>query len=608
MVESLREDLRSAVREQSERGLHSSSKWCAEQLVGLSSSPAAGAPANAAAAPAAPADDGDATDALLLSRSYFQMREYMRASHVLEETPGHKARFLRLYALYLAGERRKDDQMLEESTNLADSYPAHVCNQQLKPIDAELTALHEADELDGYALYLYAVVLKQLQRLPQALELLCAALHKEPTLWAAWLEVAAACPDRDAVARLSLPDHWMVHFFYAHVCLELQQNAEAVTLYERLAGTFPASTYVLAQLATAHYQLREFDEAQARFEELLAADPYRLDHVDTYSNILYVKESKRALSYVAHNAVAVDKYRPETCCIVGNYYSLRAEHEKAVLYFQRALRLDRSYLSAWTLMGHEYVELKNTGAAIHAYRQAVEISPRDYRAWYALGQTYEILQMPFYALFYYRKATALRPYDARMWSALAGCYRLLNRRAEVRGRPRAARKTRRLRSAPLSRCARRRIRCARARAGHPLLRARRVERRPRGDRAPGARAPAQRVGQRHAGRGVLRAQPGAPRRAAAGGGGHDRGAQVPRGALQAHGRAREGAAVLRTAPRLRRAAGRARSRECAPLRFRTRSRAVRPARLSRARTSQDVEEAKAMLREIRSVMQHQQRK
>jgi len=274
-------------------------------------------------------------------------------------------------------------------------------------------------------------VLKQLQRPAHAVDLLCAALHKEPTLWAAWLELAAACADRDAIARLALPEHWMKHFFYAHVCLELQQNSEAVTLYEGLATEFPASTYILAQLATAHYQLREFDEAQVRFEELLRADPYRLDNIDTYSNILYVKESKRALSCVAHNAVSLDKYRPETCCIIGNYYSLRAEHEKAVVHFQRALRLDRSYLSAWTLMGHEYVELKNTGAAIHAYRQAVQISPRDYRAWYALGQTYEILQMPFYALFYYRKATALRPYDARMWCALAGCYRLLNRKAEA---------------------------------------------------------------------------------------------------------------------------------------------------------------------------------
>lgn len=52
---------------------------------------------------------------------------------------------------------------------------------------------------------------------------------------------------------------------------------------------------------------------------------------------------------------------------------MQSEHEKAVTYFKRALRLNRKYLSAWTLMGHEYVELKNTSAAIEAYRKAVGI-------------------------------------------------------------------------------------------------------------------------------------------------------------------------------------------------------------------------------------------
>lgn len=55
----------------------------------------------------------------------------------------------------------------------------------------------------------------------------------------------------------------------------------------------------------------------------------------------------------------------------GNYFSLRRDHEKAITYFRRALKLDRSYLSAWTLMGHEYVEIKNTNAAIASYRRAV---------------------------------------------------------------------------------------------------------------------------------------------------------------------------------------------------------------------------------------------
>ena len=84
-------------------------------------------------------------------------------------------------------------------------------------------------------------------------------------------------------------------------------------------------------------------------------------------------------------------------------------------YFQRALKLDATYLSAWTLMGHEYVEMKNPNAAVEAYRRAVDLDARDFRAWYGLGQTYEMLSMPYYAVYYFRRAAQLRPYDARMW-------------------------------------------------------------------------------------------------------------------------------------------------------------------------------------------------
>jgi anaphase-promoting complex subunit 8 len=55
----------------------------------------------------------------------------------------------------------------------------------------------------------------------------------------------------------------------------------------------------------------------------------------------------------------------------GNFYGLRGDHEKAIMYFKRALKLNSSYLAAWTLMGHEFIELKNTNAAIQAYRAAV---------------------------------------------------------------------------------------------------------------------------------------------------------------------------------------------------------------------------------------------
>ena len=50
--------------------------------------------------------------------------------------------------------------------------------------------------------------------------------------------------------------------------------------------------------------------------------------MDVYSNILYVKEQFAALSHLAHRVASADKYRPETCCIIGNYYSLKGQHEK----------------------------------------------------------------------------------------------------------------------------------------------------------------------------------------------------------------------------------------------------------------------------------------
>jgi len=91
---------------------------------------------------------------------------------------------------------------------------------------------------------------------------------------------------------------------------------------------------------------------------------------------LYVSEKRAELALLAQTYIKQDRARPEVCCLVGNYYSLRREHEKAIVYFRRALKLDRGYLSAWTLMGHEYVEIKNTNAAIASYRRAVGKSSR----------------------------------------------------------------------------------------------------------------------------------------------------------------------------------------------------------------------------------------
>lgn len=57
-------------------------------------------------------------------------------------------------------------------------------------------------------------------------------------------------------------------------------------------------------------------------------------------NLSYVQEKRAELSRLAHAVVQVEKFCPEACCVVGNYYSLKGRHESAVTYFQRAIKLN----------------------------------------------------------------------------------------------------------------------------------------------------------------------------------------------------------------------------------------------------------------------------
>lgn len=320
-------------------------------------------------------------------------------------------------------------------------------NPYLMQLVEELSDAYHTNKLDAFGLYVYGLVLKEASREkflcpnpPHSI--LVESILKFPYNWSAWLDLCqVALTDSSIELRVeqalqpTLASHYMYHFFCAHLMADHHHAYEdALVLYERLHEPLPEqrlfqSTYLKSQLGVVHYHLREFEQALGWFSQL--EDSFSLESKDVYSNILYVKEDRVGLSHLAHQAVLVDKYRPETCCIVGNYYSLKQQRHKAVLYFQRALKLDRSYTSAWTLMGHEYVELKQTESAIEAYRRAVNVSPKDYRAWYGLGQTYEFLNMHLYALFYYRKACMLRPYDARMWCAVGLCLVALGRIADA---------------------------------------------------------------------------------------------------------------------------------------------------------------------------------
>ncbi|MED6185362.1 anaphase-promoting complex component apc8 [Stylosanthes scabra] len=345
--ESCRSELRVAIRQLSDRCLYTASKWAAEQLVGIEQDLAKFTPSNTrfqrgsssirrkyrthditttpiagvsyVATPVMEEDELVDGDFYLLAKSYFDCREYKRAAHVLGDQTGRKSVFLRCYALYLAGEKRKEEEMIELEGPLGSDNLART--------------------------------------------VLVESVNSYPWNWNAWTELRSLCRTIDILNNLNLNSHWMKDFFLASAYQELRMHNESLSKYEYLLGTFGNSNYIQAQIAKAQYSLREFDQVEALFEELMRSDPYRVEDMDMYSNVLYAKECFSALSFLAHRVFMTDKYRPE------------------------------SY-----------------------------IDPCDYRAWYGLGQAYEMMGMPFYALHYFQKSVFLQPNDSRLWIAMAQCY------------------------------------------------------------------------------------------------------------------------------------------------------------------------------------------
>ncbi|KAK4142274.1 anaphase promoting complex subunit 8 [Dichotomopilus funicola] len=478
----LKETLQIAVVKCSERCLYQSAKWAAELLDSLPDldvdalSETAGDQLHPIFAPnhdpAEAEREAQELGQYLLAKSYFDCKEFERCAAVFLPEPllasllgaapnetqaskgkgkakassgfvsesalpniSQKSLFLALYAKVMAGEKHKDE---DTEMIMGPQDSGAVINKQLVAVSRILSmwfAQRKDDEGDypasqGFLEYLYGMVLAKEKNDNLALEYLMQSVHLFPWNWGSWLEITNLISRVEQLTKVArhLPQNIMSFIFHANAAVSLyQQNPELASSLNDLLSIFPTSSFLLTCKALLCYHSKDLFAAEQEFNKVLALHPQRLDSLDHYSNILYVLNRRPKLAFLAHLCSNIDKFRPESCVVIGNYYSLLSLHEKAVQYFRRALTLDRSCLSAWTLMGHEYVELKNTHAAIESYRRAVDVNRRDYRAWYGLGQTYEVLEMHSYALWYYKKAAGLRPWDSKMWQAVGSCLQKMGR-------------------------------------------------------------------------------------------------------------------------------------------------------------------------------------
>lgn len=357
--------------------------------------------------------------------TFISLEEYKKAALLLRDfkQTSRNHRCLYYHAIYMDIELERLAWTSEGET--VSNTIKHVL-QRVNAVLAEMDKDFKKLKPDSWTLCIHSLYLLKLNKVDQATMNLLTAIRLDPLNWPAWELLSSLVVDKNHLKSLDIPTHWIRWFFFGSVYMRLQMFEEAYDLYTNvICQIFPDSTYVISQISIAQNELRDIEASIDNFQRVRSIDPYLLDGMDVYSNALYVSQRKYELASLAHETNDIQPFRYETCFCLANFYSLRGQHDKAATYFSRALKFDPTNVSAWILMGHEFMEMKKTEDAIKAYRSAINLDRTDPRAWYGLGQLYEILKLPNISLENYLEAHKLKPHDTRITIALADTYEKL---------------------------------------------------------------------------------------------------------------------------------------------------------------------------------------
>lgn len=368
----------------------------------------------------------DEEDVYMLAKNLFDHHQWERSAALLErhKVRGAKALFLKLYARYLLVERQAEEDYFQVARKTRGKS---VHRTDLLPLLRELL-----NPSDTFLFFLKGIMFRKLGKRIEAIDCFLRSLETFPYNWGAWQELCACLEGGRAelqeIASM-LPNSFMTSFFcelFARSAAARLQSDEALRRIDSLLRMFPNSPYLLVSRGQTLHLMQELEASEAAYEAARAVDPHRLDGMADYSNSLFVQNKEEKLAHLTHSLAEAGREDAEVCCAIGNYHTLRGDNHRAVEVFKRGVRLDPSCASAWILLGHGYIELKDSMAAAEMYRKALELNPRDVRAWTGLGNTYELNGAWAQALHYHKKAAATSPYDFRFWASMANCYEKLS--------------------------------------------------------------------------------------------------------------------------------------------------------------------------------------
>jgi len=146
--------------------------------------------------------------------------------------------------------------------------------------------------------------------------------------------------------------------------------------------------YTVSAAAVHVFEAGYLQKAGHIFGYLRTRDPCYLGQMHCYSSILWQHRDKAMLGTLGRDLFGVDTFSPISWAVLGNYFSLMKETEKAVQCFERSLAIQKDpYVLC--LLGHEHFMNSNLTESLKCFVSSIQMKSTNYNGIAGCGLIYE---------------------------------------------------------------------------------------------------------------------------------------------------------------------------------------------------------------------------
>jgi tetratricopeptide (TPR) repeat protein len=257
------------------------------------------------------------------------------------------------------------------------------------------------------------------------------------------LQSSLQSPKNAKGTQLNSYKHLLVelsHLITPYLLSLTEKNQEAINYFLDINPKFVNDPWVLSNIAKCYTELSQHNKAYLyysrafeslcgnnslpsyqsdKIEDISEKDkiflsentPKRIysqvEGIEFYSSCLWHLKKQQELCLLANYCLEKFYFKSETWIVLANTYSLNQDHEAALHFLERSLKIDPFNAYAHCLSGHEYSCKEEFDKARESYQNAINIDPQNVRAYWGLGNLKLKMEKFDTAINYFMKAVKI---------------------------------------------------------------------------------------------------------------------------------------------------------------------------------------------------------